>query len=69
MWSRALWDIRNALGATKADTIMLDAHFSFAPDTTFHDAALATIATAQQLYGGSAANSVHAAFAARGFVS
>ena len=34
IWSRALWDIRKALGHVKADTIILEAHFGFAADTT-----------------------------------
>ena len=67
LWSRALWDIRGALGGTKADTIILESHFSFAPDTTFSAAAATTVATAQRLYGTSAATAVAAAFADRGF--
>ena len=47
IWSRALWDIRNALGATKADTLILQSQFSFAPDTTFAAAADHTIRTAE----------------------
>jgi hypothetical protein len=65
IWSRALWDIRTALGATTADRIIVNAQFQFAPDTSFHDAAVATIATAQQLAGTAAANTVRAALAAR----
>jgi Zn-dependent metalloprotease len=67
LWSRALWDIRGALGGTRADTIVLESHFSFAPDTTFSAAAATTVATAQRLYGTSAATAVAAAFADRGF--
>jgi hypothetical protein len=66
IWSRALWDIRNALGASTADRIIVNAQFQFAPDTSFHDAALATINTAQAMAGSAAAATVHAAFAARG---
>ncbi|CRK60564.1 Hypothetical with regulatory P domain of a subtilisin-like proprotein convertase [Alloactinosynnema sp. L-07] len=66
IWSRALWDIRNALGSTKADRIIVNAQFGFAPDTTFSAAALTTVATAQSMYGPAAANTVRAAFAARG---
>ena len=39
IWSRALWDIRNAIGATQADTVILDAHFGFTPDISFRAAA------------------------------
>ncbi|HVK20989.1 MAG TPA: M4 family metallopeptidase [Actinokineospora sp.] len=66
IWSRALWDIRNALGATTADRIIINAQFGFAPDTSFSAAALTTVATAQSMYGPAAANTVRAAFAARG---
>jgi hypothetical protein len=69
IWSRALWDMRQDLGHVKADTIILEAQFSYAPDTSFSAAALTTIATAKQLYGNQAGKAVHDAFAARGFVS
>ena len=55
IWSRALWDIRRALGDTRASTAIVEAQFGFAPDTTFRAAALATVATAQRLYGAAAA--------------
>ncbi|MFF2501783.1 M36 family metallopeptidase [Streptomyces sp. NPDC058067] len=66
IWSRALFDIRNALGARTADRVIVDAQFGFAPDTSFKDAALTTVATAQKLYGKSAADTVRKAFQARG---
>ncbi|MGW3655109.1 M4 family metallopeptidase [Streptomyces sp. NPDC005151] len=65
IWSRALLDIRGALGARVADRIIVNAQFGFAPDTSFEDAALTTIATAQSMYGKSAADAVRAAFKAR----
>jgi zinc metalloprotease ZmpB len=65
IWSRALWDIRTALGPKLADTIIIRAQFGFAADTTMRAAAAQTIATAG-LYGGSAQRAVTAAFAARG---
>ncbi|HSD83211.1 MAG TPA: M36 family metallopeptidase [Anaerolineae bacterium] len=68
IWSRALWDIRNALGHVVADTIILEAQFSFAPDTNMLDAAQDTVDTAQALYGPAAADAVHAAFQARGIL-
>lgn len=67
-WSRALWDIHNALGHTVADTIILDAQFSFAPDTSMPAAAQTTVETAQSLYGSSAANAVRQAFVDRGIL-
>ena len=68
IWSRALWDIRNALGHVEADTIILKAQSDFAPDTMMPAAAQATVDTAQELYGTIAANKVHAAFQARGIL-
>ncbi|MEU7553658.1 M4 family metallopeptidase [Streptomyces sp. NPDC044571] len=65
IWSRALFDIRGALGARTADRIIVNAQFGFRPDTSFQDAALTTIATAQRMYGKSAADAVRAAFRAR----
>jgi zinc metalloprotease ZmpB len=68
IWSRALWDIRNDLGHIKADTIILEGIFGFAPDTTMPAAAAATVAAAERLYGRATARSVSKAFRARGFL-
>ncbi len=68
IWSRALWDIRNALGHTVADTIIFEAQFSFTPDTIMPAAAQATVDTAESLYGRAAARVVRAAFADRGIL-
>ena len=65
VWSRALWDIRNTLGSSTADRIILEAQFAFAADTTMADAALATVAAANLLNGAAAAAVVLAAFEAR----
>ena len=67
IWSRALWDIRQALGNVKADTIILQGSFDF-PGTTMPDLARRTVTAAQQLYGTAAANTVHQAFADRGIL-
>ena len=68
IWSRALWDFRLGLGRAKADTTIVEAQFAFAADTSFAAAATTTVATAQSLYGSAAAQVVHDAFAARGFI-
>ena len=68
IWSRALWDIRTALGDTRASTAIVEAQFAFARDTSFEDAARATVSAAQRLYGKQAADSVRRAFAARGIL-
>src|SRR5262245_16918971 len=67
IWSRALWDIRQALGNVKADTIILQGSFDF-PGTTMTDLANRTVAAAQSLYGRSAARAVAQAFADRGIL-
>ncbi|MFB6841633.1 M4 family metallopeptidase [Streptomyces sp. NPDC056361] len=65
IWSRALFDIRGKLGARTADRIIVNAQFGFAADTSFKDAALTTVATAQKMYGTAAADAVRSAFRAR----
>ncbi|MBT2398859.1 M4 family metallopeptidase [Streptomyces sp. ISL-100] len=65
IWSRALFDIRSELGARTADRIIVNAQFGFAPDTSFTDAALTTVATARKMYGEQAAGVVRDAFRAR----
>ena len=67
IWSRALWDIRGALGHVKADTIILNGQFDF-PGTTMTALAQSTVAAAQSLYGKNAAKAVTDAFAARGIL-
>ncbi|MFF4168736.1 M4 family metallopeptidase [Streptomyces sp. NPDC001744] len=65
IWSRALFDVRRALGARTADRIIVNAQFGFAPDTSFEAAARTTVATAERMYGKGAADAVRAAFRAR----
>ena len=67
IWSRALWDIRQALGHVKADTIILQGTNGYT-GTTMPDLANRTVAAAQSLYGNAAANAVHQAFADRGIL-
>ncbi|UBV42764.1 M36 family metallopeptidase [Deinococcus taeanensis] len=69
IWSRALWDIRQGLGARTADRVIIHAQFRFAPDTSFAAAAQATVETAQAMYGTKVAGTVKAAFAARGILN
>lgn len=69
IWSRALWDIRQALGARVADRIIINAQFGFAPDTSFAAAAQKTVDTARAMYGIAEAASVRKAFADRGLLT
>ena len=68
IWSRALWDIRQAIGHERADTVILEAQFDF-PGTTMRDLATATLATASRLYGRAVANQVRGAFVNRGLLN
>ena len=67
IWSRALWDIRQALGHVKADTIILQGTNGY-NGTTMPDLANRTVAAAQSLYGNAEANAVRQAFIARGIL-
>ena len=67
IWSRALWDIRQALGNVRADTVILHGSFDF-PGTTMTALAQRTVAAARSLYGPTAASAVTAAFTARGIL-
>jgi hypothetical protein len=67
IWSRALWDIRQALGNVRADTIILQGSFDF-PGTTMPELASRTVTAARQLYGTAAATVVTRAFTDRGIL-
>ncbi len=68
IWSNALWDVHQGLGRDEANRIVLEAQFSYAPDTSFADAAKVTVKTARSLYGDAAASTVRKAFVARGIL-
>jgi len=67
IWSRALFDIRHALGNVRADTIILQGTNGYT-GTTMPELATRTVAAAQTLYGNAAANAVTAAFHSRGIL-
>jgi hypothetical protein len=67
IWSRALWDIRNAIGNVRADTVILEEQFDF-PGTDMPELARRTVAAADRLYGPAVANTVRAQFQARGIL-
>jgi zinc metalloprotease ZmpB len=67
IWSRALWDIRTVLGNVKADTLILEGQFG-QRDPTMPGLAESTVAAARRLYGLMTANTVRAAFEARGIL-
>ncbi len=65
IWSHALWNLRTALGATHADTAILQAQFDWV-GTNMPDLAQRIVDQAQALYGQGAA--AEAAFAERGIL-
>jgi Zn-dependent metalloprotease len=69
IWSNALWDIQKSLGRTKANKVILQGTFFYAPDTSFADAARVTVQSARLLYGKAAAAQVTTAFKARKILS
>jgi len=66
IWSRALFDLNRKLGRNKANKIIVEAQFNFAPDTSFNAAARRTVATARKMYGDATAGVVATAFRNRG---
>jgi hypothetical protein len=68
IWSRALYDIHNALGRQTADRIILQAQFDFGVDPSFAEAAQATVDAARSIAGPAAAVRVRRAFADRGIL-
>jgi Zn-dependent metalloprotease len=68
IWSRALFDVFKAFGRDKAAKLVLEAQFSYAPDTTMAAAAQVTVNTARAMFGNASASTVRAAFHARGII-
>jgi Zn-dependent metalloprotease len=68
IWSRALWEILLALGHEKADTLILESVFSYAPDSDMPSAALEVIDAAERLYGRRTAKTVRQIFQSRGIL-
>jgi hypothetical protein len=68
MWSAALWQIRSALGGTKADTVILQHHFLLTIDTSFNQAANALVMAAIGLgYRQTQVNTIRTILQSRGF--
>jgi Zn-dependent metalloprotease len=68
IWSRALFDVFTAFGRNKVAKLVLEAQFSYTPDTTMAAAARVTVNTARALFGNADAATVRAAFHARGII-
>jgi hypothetical protein len=68
IWSAALWQIRGAIGAARADTLVLQHHFLTGPDPTFNQAANALVTAAIALgYTNNQVNSIRTILRSRGF--
>ena len=67
IWSHALWNLRTALGHTRADTGILLAQIG-QDDPTMPSLAADIVQTVRDLYGNRAANQAFAAFHDRGIL-
>jgi fungalysin metallopeptidase (M36)/fungalysin/thermolysin propeptide len=68
IWSRALWDIRAAIGGSTADQIILEHHFSLPCNATMPMAALEMIDVDANLFGGAYEGPLRKAFCDRGIL-
>jgi Zn-dependent metalloprotease len=68
IWSAALWQIRGAITAAKADTVILQHHFLLTIDTSFNQAANALVTAAINLgYTRAERNAIRTILQNRGF--
>ena len=67
IWSRALWEVRTAIGSMRADTAILKGQFGFDGET-MTDLAEDIVAAAGDLYDAGVAAKVEEAFASRGIL-
>jgi Zn-dependent metalloprotease len=68
MWSASLFQIRTALGAAKADTLILQAHFLLTSRANFADGSNALVTAAQNLgFTATEVNTVRTILQSRGF--
>lgn len=68
IWSAALWQIRDGVGATNADRVILAAHFLLAPNASFNQGANALVTSAKSLgLGNRQVNLIRNILSDRGF--
>ena len=68
IWSAALWQIRSAIGATNADSLVIASHFLLSPDASFNQGANALITAAKALgYSNRQLNQIRGILTNRGF--
>ena len=68
IWSACLWQIWNLIGKTRADKIILEAHFQVSPTGGFVDAANAILAANQSLFQGQDQAEIRQIFVDRGIL-
>jgi len=68
IWSAALWQIRGAIGAARADKVILQAHFLLTPTASFNEGANALVTAAGNLgYTSTEVNLIRTILQNRGF--
>ncbi len=68
MWSAALWQIRGAVGAQPADTLILQAHFLLTATASFNQGANALVTSAINLgYSNQQVRAIRTILQNRGF--
>ena len=68
IWSAALWQIRGAISAIRADTVILQHHFLLTADASFNQSANALVAAAVNLgYSQQVVNTIRTILQNRGF--
>ena len=68
IWSACLWQIREAIGRTDGDKLVLAHHFLMKRDSSFADAVLALILADRNLYGGAHEKIIRDVFIRRGIL-
>ena len=69
IWSRALFDLWNALGRTTADKLVIQSHFYLTPTASFQDGANAILAADRALNNGANQAKIRQIFSARGIAT
>jgi subtilisin-like proprotein convertase family protein/transcriptional regulator CtsR len=69
IWSACLWQVRGLVGRTRADTMILEAHFAVSPEGGFEDGANAILEANEALYAGADRSNLRKIFRDRGILS
>jgi hypothetical protein len=68
IWSASLWALREAIGRSACDKLVLAHHFLLKRDSSFEEAALSLILADQQLFRGAHAATIRTVFVRRGIL-